>query len=157
MIRRPPRSTLFPYTTLFRSQVESGANLRRALSLRGARRLRLGLHECPWLTIAGEYPGSTRAQSVQRKIQDYSSVVRPAFAHGPRDHRADGSGARAVCASVVVLAEGREHSRKSEAVRADPERLPDEPAHAERQQRAISVAQENYRRAGDDDDRLCAA
>src|SRR3712207_8805291 len=25
MIRRPPRSTLFPYTTLFRSEVASGA------------------------------------------------------------------------------------------------------------------------------------
>src|SRR2546422_4526240 len=25
MIRRPPRSTLFPYTTLFRSRVECGA------------------------------------------------------------------------------------------------------------------------------------
>src|SRR5256885_12272982 len=25
MIRRPPRSTLFPYTTLFRSQVEASA------------------------------------------------------------------------------------------------------------------------------------
>src|SRR3712207_8978199 len=25
MIRRPPRSTLFPYTTLFRSEVEDGA------------------------------------------------------------------------------------------------------------------------------------
>src|SRR2546429_5930091 len=26
MIRRPPRSTLFPYTTLFRSQIESNPN-----------------------------------------------------------------------------------------------------------------------------------
>src|SRR3712207_6851215 len=26
MIRRPPRSTLFPYTTLFRSQLEGGAD-----------------------------------------------------------------------------------------------------------------------------------
>src|SRR2546428_6149820 len=26
MIRRPPRSTLFPYTTLFRSLLENGAN-----------------------------------------------------------------------------------------------------------------------------------
>src|SRR2546422_9776065 len=26
MIRRPPRSTLFPYTTLFRSSVKSGAS-----------------------------------------------------------------------------------------------------------------------------------
>src|SRR2546428_14105211 len=28
MIRRPPRSTLFPYTTLFRSEVPCGLNLR---------------------------------------------------------------------------------------------------------------------------------
>src|SRR5436190_16717927 len=26
MIRRPPRSTLFPYTTLFRSELESGSD-----------------------------------------------------------------------------------------------------------------------------------
>src|SRR5258707_1436635 len=29
MIRRPPRSTLFPYTTLFRSQAEDGKRLPR--------------------------------------------------------------------------------------------------------------------------------
>src|SRR5438876_6890924 len=29
MIRRPPRSTLFPYTTLFRSQPKRAAELRR--------------------------------------------------------------------------------------------------------------------------------
>src|SRR5690349_21974706 len=29
MIRRPPRSTLFPYTTLFRSQVPDGGTCRR--------------------------------------------------------------------------------------------------------------------------------
>src|SRR2546422_1965952 len=29
MIRRPPRSTLFPYTTLFRSAASSGDRLRR--------------------------------------------------------------------------------------------------------------------------------
>src|SRR5438034_6210573 len=35
MIRRPPRSTLFPYTTLFRSRVALQANrvLRRALAV----------------------------------------------------------------------------------------------------------------------------
>src|SRR5258707_7089074 len=27
MIRRPPRSTLFPYTTLFRSQIAAGSGL----------------------------------------------------------------------------------------------------------------------------------
>src|SRR3712207_8983285 len=31
MIRRPPRSTLFPYTTLFRSGTGAGANARRRL------------------------------------------------------------------------------------------------------------------------------
>src|SRR2546429_7310334 len=36
MIRRPPRSTLFPYTTLFRSNPRRGAP--RARSVRGARR-----------------------------------------------------------------------------------------------------------------------
>src|SRR2546422_6874150 len=30
MIRRPPRSTLFPYTTLFRSRVRRGVRRRRA-------------------------------------------------------------------------------------------------------------------------------
>src|SRR3712207_8271704 len=30
MIRRPPRSTLFPYTTLFRSQLEGGEAQARA-------------------------------------------------------------------------------------------------------------------------------
>src|SRR2546427_7076222 len=36
MIRRPPRSTLFPYTTLFRSSPRSGENLgpRREVGLR---------------------------------------------------------------------------------------------------------------------------
>src|SRR2546430_8622514 len=33
MIRRPPRSTLFPYTTLFRSDSPSGAQLRGGTSL----------------------------------------------------------------------------------------------------------------------------
>src|SRR2546430_4082885 len=28
MIRRPPRSTLFPYTTLFRSQIDRSAQIR---------------------------------------------------------------------------------------------------------------------------------
>src|SRR3712207_8442931 len=37
MIRRPPRSTLFPYTTLFRSRTKT-ANARRQRSRRSARR-----------------------------------------------------------------------------------------------------------------------
>src|SRR2546426_2310515 len=43
MIRRPPRSTLFPYTTLFRSQEQRvDAAQRRGDSRRGARQRRGG-------------------------------------------------------------------------------------------------------------------
>src|SRR3712207_7647112 len=38
MIRRPPRSTLFPYTTLFRSSTSSPPTLRRFNSCRTAAR-----------------------------------------------------------------------------------------------------------------------
>src|SRR2546426_5826306 len=43
MIRRPPRSTLFPYTTLFRSNVHSrcGADLQPDLFVFGARKCSL--------------------------------------------------------------------------------------------------------------------
>jgi len=34
MIRRPPRSTLFPYTTLFRSRAKSAEALARGLATR---------------------------------------------------------------------------------------------------------------------------
>src|SRR5258707_8029187 len=43
MIRRPPRSTLFPYTTLFRSQ--EGLGHRRGRGQPGARRRRSRGHE----------------------------------------------------------------------------------------------------------------
>src|SRR5260221_2083249 len=40
MIRRPPRSTLFPYTTLFRSQhAKTGKNLVLGVGIEGAGRL----------------------------------------------------------------------------------------------------------------------
>src|SRR5688572_31697770 len=42
MIRRPPRSTLFPYTTLFRSQPAGGAAGRRRPGGAGGRRAGAG-------------------------------------------------------------------------------------------------------------------
>src|SRR5256885_4957703 len=46
MIRRPPRSTLFPYTTLFRSQFGGVGELQPRLARKLAQRLgqRLGRH-----------------------------------------------------------------------------------------------------------------
>src|SRR2546426_2760879 len=54
MIRRPPRSTLFPYTTLFRSAVDLGLSVREVEDrVRGGRapvrrpRLKKGLGQAP--------------------------------------------------------------------------------------------------------------
>src|SRR5688572_31156035 len=53
MIRRPPRSTLFPYTTLFRSSANQAAMTRRLASGRQ-------IVQCPMRAIAvdmdGEWP-----------------------------------------------------------------------------------------------------
>src|SRR5690349_23944056 len=38
MLRRPPRSTLFPYTTLFRSRSRGGSGVHRVAPLGGGRR-----------------------------------------------------------------------------------------------------------------------
>src|SRR6267143_5979530 len=45
-IRRPPRSTLFPYTTLFRSRARSGASY----------------HGSPWSTRVSSYTGRIRGE-----------------------------------------------------------------------------------------------
>src|SRR3712207_8538709 len=42
MIRRPPRSTLFPYTTLFRSDVAQGVGADRARAAHARAQLREG-------------------------------------------------------------------------------------------------------------------
>src|SRR5216683_364440 len=115
-----------------------------ALSLRGAGRLRLGLHECAGIEIAGDDSGGAGAYRFQREIQDHASFLRAAFAHRSRDYRVDGPGAWTVRAPIVVLAETRKHSRESQAIRADSERLPDEPAFAEHEQCAVSSSQENH-------------
>src|SRR2546430_5586977 len=73
MIRRPPRSTLFPYTTLFRSQPSKErilAELRR-LSVDGFRRLdELGLLE----PLGGSLTGIERAGAAG--YPDYDLVDR---------------------------------------------------------------------------------
>src|SRR3712207_6971391 len=51
MIRRPPRSTLFPYTTLFRSRVE----VRHDLTATGGWAQRLG-EVASWLGAVGAAP-----------------------------------------------------------------------------------------------------
>src|SRR2546430_8608423 len=61
MIRRPPRSTLFPYTTLFRSFMENYRNRRKDMekALRELRRQGL-VTGPPSLTAQGEMIGFLR-------------------------------------------------------------------------------------------------
>src|SRR2546430_9373856 len=67
MIRRPPRSTLFPYTTLFRSRVvsvEQGPG--------GARRQRAGAAQS---FAGGAARGASRSEEHTSELQSQSNLV----------------------------------------------------------------------------------
>src|SRR2546430_9627330 len=66
MIRRPPRSTLFPYTTLFRSRVDAGVADER-VALRAHLRQDPG-RECRQRRAAGVDRKSTRLNSSHSQI-----------------------------------------------------------------------------------------
>src|SRR3712207_6853894 len=76
MIRRPPRSTLFPYTTLFRSEEASHrvpvGHLAHAVAVgghhRGAAGHRLGEHQAEGLALRREDRKSTRLNSSHANI-----------------------------------------------------------------------------------------
>src|SRR2546425_7526278 len=76
MIRRPPRSTLFPYTTLFRSQV--GGELRRRLGNPRQGREHLGV-ELPRVGLAGdrEHPRKAHPRSEEHtsELQSLAYLV----------------------------------------------------------------------------------
>src|SRR2546423_9783954 len=78
MIRRPPRSTLFPYTTLFRSRLSGdpgGAGApRSARAARGAAlRAVLRWHRArQWLSRAG---GAERAARSLRRSEEHTSEL----------------------------------------------------------------------------------
>src|SRR2546422_6551715 len=80
MIRRPPRSTLFPYTTLFRSArsaVRSGAKLEEFLRWRLAHylgRLPLAGSELP-AALAFEGPGELRSEEHTSELQSRLQLV----------------------------------------------------------------------------------
>src|SRR2546427_6268948 len=84
MIRRPPRSTLFPYTTLFRSHCAWKSSSRAS---RGAFRLRIlkkGLTAPPVADIPsiafGQFPlegflGAVRSEEHTSELQSQSNLV----------------------------------------------------------------------------------
>src|SRR2546430_7533140 len=96
MIRRPPRSTLFPYTTLFRSrhQAEHHEGIEHALHANGAQRRRephrqlttgdVGTRELPvrFTTRSEEHTSELQSQSnlvcrllLEKKKNKYSSTT----------------------------------------------------------------------------------
>src|SRR2546426_7345916 len=68
MIRRPPRSTLFPYTTLFRSEWE--VDPRGPEVLRGHHHLLRGLHEEPREAERVRLVGAVRGDQLLRRHLD---------------------------------------------------------------------------------------
>src|SRR5260370_39596488 len=84
MIRRPPRSTLFPYTTLFRSAVSSTHR-----SLEGA----VGAAVLPFVAVPG--PADDRPLLREGQAQVVEQQVDPAKGDLPAQLCADGAGEQA--------------------------------------------------------------
>src|SRR2546430_9175303 len=76
MIRRPPRSTLFPYTTLFRSGADhfSRADRKRAADL-GARRQLFGPAGRRGATCFAGGEGAIRSEEHTSELQSQSNLV----------------------------------------------------------------------------------
>src|SRR3712207_7684540 len=86
MIRRPPRSTLFPYTTLFRSQdhverrpfasrqLSEGARQRPA-QLEGVRRAAIGLHGRARPVVRQVQSGHVRSEEHTSELQSRQYLV----------------------------------------------------------------------------------
>src|SRR2546425_2812957 len=68
MIRRPPRSTLFPYTTLFRSRCETGSVVRRSRSS-------LYLAEPAAETSSGQHSRGGRSEEHTSELQSLAYLV----------------------------------------------------------------------------------
>src|SRR2546430_12957768 len=77
MIRRPPRSTLFPYTTLFRSRMNSLSAMhpRRATSPRMMSRDAHQLNECLSLNESGSNLIRVRSEEHTSELQSQSNLV----------------------------------------------------------------------------------
>src|SRR5687767_15351679 len=84
MIRRPPRSTLFPYTTLFRSEKDGRRDGAEAVSVDCARRVRgdavrdrQGLHDFPQHgdAAAAQSPAEDRSEEHTSELQSLAYLV----------------------------------------------------------------------------------
>src|SRR2546430_8183410 len=79
MIRRPPRSTLFPYTTLFRSEVVHHHLLERQARDLGGRRLCAGQHLRAGPHLATVRPDVHRDRKSTRLNSSHSQISYAVF------------------------------------------------------------------------------
>src|SRR3712207_6879863 len=73
MIRRPPRSTLFPYTTLFRSGTADSKIRHRAMQ--GLQRPRDGGGACWYAGLAGSTIRAARSEEHTSELQSRQYLV----------------------------------------------------------------------------------
>src|SRR2546430_13213865 len=73
MIRRPPRSTLFPYTTLFRSEFVHGGDRHGVLADQARRRGQGELQVGEPAALA--QPGTVRSEEHTSELQSQSNLV----------------------------------------------------------------------------------
>src|SRR5688572_22524568 len=98
MIRRPPRSTLFPYTTLFRSSALTGPAPHQALrALLDDMVQTLSGRTRPWL----EHGGDELLLASSPEMTIYHITLTPRIHYPPHDHR---------MAAMIALYQGSETS-----------------------------------------------
>src|SRR5437588_3283405 len=77
MIHRPPRSTLFPYTTLFRSYVgcvKTGANS-VSIQAASAGTMFIGPSLAKYFGLCGNFPKYRRSEEHTSELQSHSDIV----------------------------------------------------------------------------------
>src|SRR5260370_13387258 len=80
MIRRPPRSTLFPYTTLFRSELGKQSAQRFDVRFAGRHRRNIQLHgyagiNCDQLLAIQNVAAMTRSEEHTSELQSHLNLV----------------------------------------------------------------------------------
>src|SRR5438876_9165447 len=95
MIQRPPRSTLFPYTTLFRSQIAEAAIVHQGLGRKPARARAIEmLRDRKSTRLNSSHPSISYAVFCLKKKQHHAPDVRPPL--GSTRHISHGSGVATV-------------------------------------------------------------
>src|SRR3712207_7447063 len=102
MIRRPPRSTLFPYTTLFRSEPVEVEHEHRGAAAHGHPRVRdgEGLEDLAAVGQAGQLVGARLLPAVGQ---------RPDLAEGQRDRKSTRLNSRHANISYAVFCLKKKH------------------------------------------------